>query len=142
MGDRTIPVLPEDIRAALVGNLNYAVLSAYRDEYTTAENIQRTKDLVHALQCAGYSCVVGEGFWGGKGEECVFVPDIERRDLFDFANACDQDAVIYAGNLFSHSGATYKLTAEGKRVQFFESAANAPHGNYTNVRGVIFALYF
>ena len=138
----TIPVLPEDIRAALVGNLNYAILSAYRDEYTTAENIQRTKDLVHALQCLDYPCVVGEGFWEGKGEECVFVPHIEQRDLFDLANACDQDAVIYAGNLFSHSGATYKLTAEGKRVQFFESAANAPHGNYTNVRGVIFALYF
>ena len=138
----TIPVLPEDIRVALLTSDNYGILSAYRDEYTTAENIQRTKDLVHALQCAGYSCVVGEGFWEGKGEECVFVPDIERRDLFDLANACDQDAVIYAGDLFSHSGVTYKLTAEGKRVQFFESAANAPHGNYTNVRGVIFALYF
>ena len=138
----TIPALPEDIYTTLVGNFNYGILSAYRDEYTPAENIQRTKDLVHALQCAEYACVVGEGFWEGQGEECVFVPDIERGDLFDFANACDQDAVIYAGDLFSHSGATYKRTAPGKRVQFFESAANAPHGNYTNVRGVIFALYF
>ena len=44
----TIPVLPEDIRAALVGN--------FRDEYTTVENIQRTKDLVHALQSLDCPC--------------------------------------------------------------------------------------
>ena len=138
----TIPALPEDIYTTLVGNFNYGILSAYRDEYSAAENTQRTKDLVHALQCAGYACVVGEGFWEGKGEECVFVPDIEQRDLFDFANACDQYAVIYAGDLFSHSGATYKRTAQGKRVEFFDNAADVPHGNYTIVRGVIFALYF
>ena len=142
MGGRTIPVLPEDIRAALVGNFNYGILSAYRDEYSAAENIQRTKDLVYALQCAEYACVVGEGVWEGKKEECVFLPDIARRDLADFADACDQDAVIYKGDLFSHSGATYKRTAEGKRVQFFDNAADVPDGNYTNVGGVIFALYF
>ena len=138
----TIPVLPEDVRAALVGNFNYGILSAYRDEYSAAENLQRTWNLLKALRCAGHACVVGKGVWEGEGEECVFVPDIEQRDLFDFANACDQDAVIYAGDLFSHSGATYKRTAQGKRVEFFDNAADVPDGNYTNVRGVIFALYF
>ena len=138
----TIPALPEDIYTTLVGNFNYGILSAYRDEYTAAESLQRTWNLLKALRCAGHACVVGKGVWEGEGGECVFVPDIEQRDLFDFANACDQDAVIYAGDLFSHSGATYKRTAQGKRVQFFDNAADVPHGNYTNVRGVIFALHF
>lgn len=77
------------------GKYGFGVISAYRDELPNDENKRRHEELKKTIKKKGYGFVELKGRFGGKDEQSLFVPMVNKNLLLTLGKKYDQDSVIY-----------------------------------------------
>lgn len=79
-------------------NNQFGIISAIREERTSEENIEKTKDLKKDLVEMGYGYYPADGFYAGVPEKSFFVPKISLDELIELGNKYDQYSILHGDN--------------------------------------------
>jgi hypothetical protein len=94
---------------------SFAIITAFRAEYTKKQNLQRNKSLQGSVRSLGHGFFKVKGYWVECQnsdleyskcpddmkvrvvEDSLFVPNITKKQAVKLAKKYDQDAIIYSG---------------------------------------------
>jgi hypothetical protein len=78
---------------------SFGVVSAFRGDYSTKENMERHGELKEIVRDGGYGFIeMRGGYNGDEGfvqELSLFVPQVSRKDIIKMGQEFDQHSVIY-----------------------------------------------
>lgn len=81
---------------------NFGVVSAFRSNYSNAENMKRHSELKKRVRDKLYGFIELEGGFNEEGtlvkERSLFIPEISRADIINLGKYFDQYSVIYKDN--------------------------------------------
>ena len=79
------------------GKTSFAIVSAWKDNRSKAENEKATKELEHHIKSLGYGYSRTKGVWKGGEEPSRVVVGMTKDQAVKIATKFDQESVLYVG---------------------------------------------
>ena len=106
---------------------SFGVVSAFRDDFSHKENIDRHNNLKTKVRSSGYGFIdMKGGYKGDQGfveELSLFIPNVSKNDILKFGKDLDQHSVIFKDSKEFALIGTNKAAGIGKVLAKFDTGS-------------------